>query len=109
MNREPKQLPVNPKYKDTFFRMLFREKEEPQHAVAESVLCGEAVSEHGKRGIHLFQKAGEAADTTFCGVLQWHREAARAAEAAPVRRLRQEGGGAGIRTGCDHVQYQSGL
>ena len=28
MNREPKQLPVNPKYKDTFFRMLFREKEE---------------------------------------------------------------------------------
>ena len=28
MNREPKQLPVNPKYKDTFFRMLFRDKEE---------------------------------------------------------------------------------
>ena len=28
MNREAKQLPVNPKYKDTFFRMLFREKEE---------------------------------------------------------------------------------
>lgn len=28
MNREAKQLPVNPKYKDAFFRMLFREKEE---------------------------------------------------------------------------------
>ena len=28
MNREAKQLPVNPKYNDTFFRMLFREKEE---------------------------------------------------------------------------------
>lgn len=28
MNREAKQLPVNPKYKDTFFWMLFREKEE---------------------------------------------------------------------------------
>ena len=28
MNREPKQQPVNPKYKDTFFRMLFRDKEE---------------------------------------------------------------------------------
>ena len=28
MNREAKQLPVNPKYKDTFFRMLFRDKEE---------------------------------------------------------------------------------
>ena len=27
MNREAKQLPVNPKYKDTFFWMLFREKE----------------------------------------------------------------------------------